>query len=417
MTNIIHETLDNGLNIYLCPDDKKHTVVVDFIVKYGGAISDFKSNGVEYHLNDGMAHLIEHTMYEKNAVGNNREIYGNRYMKTNAVTRRFTTEYYVVTTNDVNYALENLIKSLACFSATKEDMAKIKEPIYREISMHNDNVGRRIGDTIYENLFNNYSYRNGLGREDDVKNFDYETIKLCFETFYQPQNEILFMYGNFNQEEVLQKIKDIYKQLDIKKIPFEIISQKERKQVKNSTSDIVMPISKEQVTLAYKIDLRKYTKEEYSHVLSYYINLFRLMNFSWLSPLNKELLEDKIIDGDLGCYNSYYQGFAILEICAYVNNGSEFIKRVQDLFKKGFNFDEDCFNLVLKQSKTNIICMDRTSFGYSRVFINNIDGYDLPELIAIKELDNLNYADYKKFIASLDFKNYTVIKVKDKDTK
>ena len=94
-------TLENGLTIYLYPDLRRHTTLVQFITKFGGFTKDFIYQGVEYHMPDGIAHLLEHYVVECNDEGNFLDILGNRQMNTNASTHFQTTHFYFDAVEDI----------------------------------------------------------------------------------------------------------------------------------------------------------------------------------------------------------------------------------------------------------------------------------------------------------------------------
>ena len=43
----------------------------------------------------------------------------------------------------------------------------------------------------YECLFKSIEYPNVLGELEDIKNICFEDIKMCYDTFYQPNNQNL----------------------------------------------------------------------------------------------------------------------------------------------------------------------------------------------------------------------------------
>ncbi len=407
---IIHKKLKNGLNIYLYKDNKKHSVTISLMVKYGGFISDFISNGKKYHLNDGMAHLIEHLVFEHNCYGNFSKLFGPMQMSTNALTSNFMTEYYVDTVENEYFALEHLIKGVSNCAFTKEDIEITKPPIYQEIRMRYDEIGRRVLYNQNKNIFLQYSYISGLGTMEDIKNFLYEKVKLCYETFYQPKNEVLFIAGNINENEMLKKIEEIYDNLHIKNIDFEIIKFKEPIKVKNSYEVIKMPTHKDYISICYKIDYSMYKKAD-KRMLSYYLGLFLVMNFSNISKLYKDLTNKKIIHSSNSFGFDYIDDILIIRIGNFVEDEEAFINKVQDVIENNKDFNEEVFLLKLKQEKMEKLCNDITPFGISRDFKENYDSYDYPDIDKASELNKLNYSDFVKFINSLDFKNYTITKV------
>jgi zinc protease len=411
MTNeIIYKKLDNGLQICLCPDNSKHSVIMDLIVKYGGFYSDFIINGNDYHMNDGMAHLIEHLMCEKNSQGVFWEMFGKKQMSTNACTTPFITEFYVDTVEDVYYALENLLIALSNPVFTAEDIEATKPPIYQEIKMRNDEVGRRIAYTRVKNSFKVIPYINGLGTEENVKNFTYEDVKLCYDSFYQPENEILFIAGNFDAEKIYEKIKKVYEKFTFKKIDFAYKKYDEVDEVALNYEEIMMPVSKDYIDVCYKVNLKNIPKYKL-RMYTYYISLFLNLNFSNISPLYKKLLKDEVIDASISTGFSFYDDYLLISAGAYVNNEDSFISEVKKVFENTHYDNKKFFNLRLKKEKMNKICQNDNPGSLLDSFIGNIAIFDYLNFDSVEEINALNYEEYNEFINSLEFKNYTITKV------
>ena len=59
------EKLENGLLVYLVPLKNKKNFYVSFGTKYGNYNSKFKVNDKTYEMPSGIAHFLEHKMFEK----------------------------------------------------------------------------------------------------------------------------------------------------------------------------------------------------------------------------------------------------------------------------------------------------------------------------------------------------------------
>jgi predicted Zn-dependent peptidase len=407
---LIHKKLSNGLNIYFCPLKNKHSVVIDLIVKYGGFYSDFTSENINYHINDGMAHLLEHLIFEKNPQGRFNKIFGDRGMFTNAYTWPFITEYFVDTVEDVDYALENLIKGVSTIKFTEEDINVTKPPIYQEIKMRQDEIGRKVLYKTTNNTFKKIPYVSGLGTIENVKSFTYDEVKLCYDTFYQPKNEILFISGNIDVDEMYEKIKKIYSKLEFKNIDFSYKKYEEVDEVVKEYDVIHDDIKKDYVSIWYKINLKNIPKDKW-RMYTYYLDLFRLMNFSDISPLHKTLMDEKIVDNNTNFGFEFYDNYLLIKVSNYVNDEEKFISNVRNTLENDRNYNDKVFNLYLKDIKTNKICYDPAPTNELSNFVNNLADFDYPDFDSTEEINALNSTEYKEFINSLEFKNYTITKV------
>jgi len=403
----VHHVLDNGLNIYFYRDNSKHSVVVDLIVKYGRASSDFEVNGKEYHLSDGVAHLLEHLLYEKNKFGDFGKILGEKQMTVNAATWDRVTNYYFDTVDNVYFGLEKLILGISDPVFTPEDVEEIKGPIYQEIRMRADEIGRRILYKTRENVFKNISYISGLGTLEEVEKIDYKLIKFVYDTFYQPKNQILLVCGNFDEKEMLSAIKKIYKNIKTKEVDFSFIKIKEPNEVVKNYDVIVMPVPKTFVDVCYKVDISKHSKKE-RRIKDYYFSMFLQMNFSESSPIHKELISKKVIDEYIYADYSNDEEYSLIGASAYVNDVDLFTKKIRSVFEKKRYNNKETFDLKLKRRQFNNICADPIPGAISNSLLANISEYDYPDLDSLEEIKSLSYEDYLKFIDSLEFKHFTV---------
>ena len=410
--NMIHKVLDNGLNVYLIEDKNKHNVIIDLIVKYGGFYSDFEVDGKKYHLNDGMAHLLEHIMFEKNCNGNFMNTYGSRQMTTNAITYPWITEYYVDLVDDFDFALNCMLTGLSKRVFTEEDLLDIKPPIYQEIRMRDDQVLRIAFYSRMRNLFKEYSYVSGLGSLKDVEGFTYEQVCLCYDAFYNPKNEILIIAGNFDTKEALEKIEKIYKKLTFKKYNFNFIKVNEPKEVNKEYEVIEIPVAKDYVDISYKIDFSKYQGEERKKC-SYYLSLFLLLNFSDISPLYKKLIDKKIINNSIFRDYDFYQDYLIISVSSYVNNEKKFIKEVKNTLNNLYE-NKEIFELRLRKFKMDKICSDSTPGEIVNELKDNLYYFGYLGFDTIEEVNSLNYQEYLNFTKNLDFEHFTITRITSK---
>ena len=103
-------TLKNGLKVVFYQDTTKHLSFAELIVKYSGVNNKFTLNNKEYHINDGMAHFLEHLLIEHSIYGNALEYFHNNHISTNGLTSIKRTKFYIKTAKNFLDNLEKLIK-------------------------------------------------------------------------------------------------------------------------------------------------------------------------------------------------------------------------------------------------------------------------------------------------------------------
>ena len=56
-------TLDNGLKIYMVPNNKTKNFYITLSTKYGSIYTNFEYNGKKYDMPKGIAHYLEHLLF------------------------------------------------------------------------------------------------------------------------------------------------------------------------------------------------------------------------------------------------------------------------------------------------------------------------------------------------------------------
>lgn len=228
MSKIETVKLDNGLTIYFYEDKRRHSTFFQFVTLFGANTKDFMIDDDFYHLQDGVAHILEHYVVEENKYGNFLKMLGEKQMNTNAYTYYDMTRYYFEAVEDLEFGIKTLIKGVYSPIFSEERLEKIKGPIYQEIRGRSDNKFYHSNRESLNNLFHNIKFRSIGGTEEEVHGVDLDTLKLCYEAFYQPSNQFIVVGGNFDKDRVLKLIKDIYQEFTFAKHQVKIITPEEK---------------------------------------------------------------------------------------------------------------------------------------------------------------------------------------------
>ena len=103
----------------------------------------------------------------------------------------------------------------SCFD--KKDIEKEKSVILEELKMYEDSPDDLSYDLLLENIYKDHSLgMNILGDRNTLKNFKRENILDYYNKYYVPNNSVISICGNFNFEEIVEKIKDKFKTWEAK---------------------------------------------------------------------------------------------------------------------------------------------------------------------------------------------------------
>lgn len=406
-------TLDNGLKIYLYKDSRRHSTFFQFNTYCGGLTKNFRCDGESYHIQDGVSHILEHYIVECNSHGNFLDTLGKKQMSTNASTSMKITSYYFETVFDVLYGIETILNGVYNVIFDEEKLLKLKKPIYQEIRGKFDNKFYHLNRMRIDNIFNDLEYRDVGGSLEDVEKTNIDDLKILYKAFYQPKNQFIVIAGNFDEDEVINKIKEIYSKLNIEEHDVELINYDEDCSIRKKEDTLYFPTPMEYVEISFKIDVSKYSNKELLD-FDFYINSFYSDYFGVTSTLYNDLVNSKVIIDNINCYDTRINNYLIISIGAYVNDKDYFINSVLNCIEKLDSFDEEKFEINKKNTAVRLILRDENIFNMIFPFIDNIVYFNYPYLDNVDDVYKLSFSEYKKYINDLDFSNYIIINIENK---
>jgi predicted Zn-dependent peptidase len=408
MQTKIIEKLDNGLQLILCPDETKHTTYAELMTNFGGLVKDYKANGEEYHLIDGIAHLLEHTLIDTSLYGNVLQHFHESHVSFNGVTTRFTTSFYIDTVKHFYESLEKLINIVNVGVFTPETLEVTKRPIFDEIRKNQDRRFYNYNRTYTENVYDKTDFRDNLGTIEEIGNISYEEVKRCHDTFYHPSNQILMISGNFDVDKVKELVTNTYNKINKEKIDFEIIdvdvsSKLDKKEiyVKDEKEDEI-------VNITFKIDLSKFTPYE-GLLLSHYFNYFMRYNFDDTSDLFNDLIDKKYTVFSIDTSIAKVFNYIFVDIGCFTKEKDYFINKVLEIINNKDVITEDKFTLMKKRGIVNQILKEESCHAILRSIIDNIIDHNYYDADKLSDINSLTIEEYKKFMDRLDFSDYFII--------
>lgn len=416
MNKINKVVLENGLTIYLYNDKRRHSTFFQFVNLCGGITKDFIVDGKEYHMQDGLAHILEHYVVECNDKGNFLKILGEQQMNTNASTHLNMTDFYFETVENVNFGIRTMLEGIYNVTFNVESLEKIKNPIYQEIRGKSDSKFYQLNRLCNDNLFNNIKFRDIGGTLDEVKNTTIDDLKLFYEAFYQPNNQFIVIAGNFNKKEVLEEIYNFYENLEYQKRDVKVIKVKEDVEVNKKEDILYYKTPLEYVNITFKFDVSKYSPLEMLN-LDYYIHTFFNSFFGTTSKLYEKLTKNKIITSSISCGNVRLNNTLTISIGSYTHDVEIFKKEVLNTIKEMDSFDEEKFELDKKTSIISMILRDENIFKTIFPFVDNIVDFNYPYVDTVEDVEAFTYEDFINTIKKLDFSNYSINTIVDPSKK
>lgn len=205
-----HAQLENGLTVILIPRREFHETYAAITVTFGSVDNVLTDEtGVVKQYPEGIAHFLEHKLFEMSNGGDFLQEFAKYGADANAYTDFSQTSYLFSTTGKLREPLDLLQQMVQESSFTEESVEKEKEIIAQEIDMYADDPDHRLYLGILKGLYPDTALAEDIaGTVRSIKNISVEMLQDHFHRFYQPNQMTLVVMGDIEVQEVFQWIVD-----------------------------------------------------------------------------------------------------------------------------------------------------------------------------------------------------------------
>ena len=197
------EVLPNGLTLAVIPRKGFARSIAYFVTDFGSIHTDFRLDGVSYTAPAGVAHYLEHKMFELPGDRDVAAEFAALGASVNAFTSYDMTAYYFSCTQAFGQCLRLLLEFVSTPYFTQESVDRERGIIDQEIGMNLDAPDSVIFDNLMAILYENHPIRVPiLGTRESIQQITPEILELCHRAFYHPGNMLLCVIGDVDPEEV-----------------------------------------------------------------------------------------------------------------------------------------------------------------------------------------------------------------------
>ena len=402
---LYEEKLDNGLEIYIIPKNCNN-IYATFSTKYGSNNDEFvplnETKMKSFPL--GIAHFLEHKMFEMEDGRDPFEIYSNNGADANANTSNYKTTYLFsgpeFFKENINFLLDYVQKPYF----TDQNVEKEKGIIIQEIKMYQDDPYSVIYEKgIYNSFINHPIKIPVIGDIENVKKIAKEDLYECYNTFYNPANMFVVVTGNIDPQETIEIIKQNQKNKKFEK--FKKIKQKEYDEpdkVEKETEILKMDINIPKITLNYKINYEK-INIDLREILNY-ISIITDINLGSTSILNESLKNDNVITSDIDFTFMYTDKHILLTILGETEKTELLSSRIEEKMNN-LDLTKEEFERKKLSTMSSYIFMSDNIFSMNEKIMNNIIKYNEIKTDDIEYIKNLKFEKAKQIIENLDLSN------------
>ena len=204
------ETLENGMKILVVPKKNTEKKYIIWGTKFGSIDNHFiePKTGKEIKVPDGVAHYLEHKMFEQeNGVDSLYKLM-SLGLDANAYTTNDHTAYLFGGTSNFYEGLDELMDYDQHPYFTDENVEKERGIIGQEIGRYDDEPAWKLYVNMMDCLYKNNPIKIDIaGTVESISHITKETLYDCYNTFYHPSNMIMCISGNFEPEKIVQEVK------------------------------------------------------------------------------------------------------------------------------------------------------------------------------------------------------------------
>ncbi len=315
-------THKSGLRVFVMPKKGYSKSYAVFGTHFGSVDSKFIAPGENEPtvLPDGVAHFLEHKLFEQPDGGNVFAEYAKYGANANAFTSFNMTAYLFECTQNVTENLKILLDFVCKPYFTDENVAKEQGIIGQEINMYNDEPDWRCMINFLGAMYKEHPVRNDIaGSVESISKIDKELLYKCYRNFYNLSNMVLFVIGDISEKEVGECVEQVITNYEIlPSLPVRDYGN-ESKSVNQNTVKQSLDVSVPSFILGFKDTDTGYDGEKLLRKNTEYSYIVEAV-FGKTSPIYNRLYNEGLIMGFLDYEAECEKDYAFVSISGESNS-------------------------------------------------------------------------------------------------
>lgn len=328
---VFERRLPSGLSVVLLKKPGFTQKFASFATHYGGMDSAFIVPGASKvtQVPDGIAHFLEHKLFEEPNGTDVSQLFSQMGMTTNAYTGSYYTVYYFNTVDRFAEGLDLLLDFVQTPYFTEASVAKEQGIIGQEIQSGLDSPSRIVYYNFLESMYHSHPAKiRTIGSVDSISRINPELLVLCHDTFYHPGNMMVVAAGDLDFDELVGVVEnDMAGRHYEPRGPIERVVTEEPPAVVQPEIRAQLKISRPRILMGFKGELikrsqesqRDYQRRLVAADLALTAVLGRVTPFYW------SLYEKAVITEGFRFGYSAYQGAGYIWIDGETENASAFV--------------------------------------------------------------------------------------------
>ena len=213
---VVERTHGSGATVAFCRKPGYLRRYACFSTHFGSVDDRYRlGGGDEISLPDGVAHFLEHKMFE--GPEEDAFLQFSRFgAQPNAFTSYLGTTYLFSCTDHFYPCLDHLVRFVQTPHFTTENVEKEKGIIGQEIRMYDDRPGWQVYLNLLTGLYKQHPIaKEILGTEETIAGITPELLQECWRVFYHPSNMILLAVGDEDENQFFEAASRLLSERDM----------------------------------------------------------------------------------------------------------------------------------------------------------------------------------------------------------
>lgn len=386
--------LANGLRVYLIKREGYSEKTAMLTAHFGSLDTSFTVGCQRVDLPPGVAHFLEHKLFEDKDGNDIALTFTQLGSETNAFTTFDKTSYFFSTVNEWQESLRLLQEFVAAPSFTEESVNREKHIITQEIEMYQDDPDYQAYSGILQNLFPNTSLAIDIaGTKESIRDITGSLLADSHAYFYHPSNMVLTIIGDIDIEaaftaiEVFQDSQPSQPQHDVQVAPLIY-----HPVIKSRSIDMDIATAKLAVGFRGQLMSSVYSLLTYQVALK----LLLAMLLGWTSKAYQDWYEKGKIDDSFDIEVDIQRDFQFVLISSDTSQpiamSNSIRKKISD-FRCSRDINEEHLELVKKEMYGDFMqsldAIDQLASQFSLHLSEQETYFDIPRIIEILALKDI----------------------------
>lgn len=404
--------LENGLTVYIAHKPNFRQSVCVLSTSFGAIDLHQKINGKEITWNAGLAHFLEHKLFEKKEM-DVLSMFTNLGANANAYTSYQETNYYFSTTFPLDKPLNLLLDFVQSIDLTHQSVEKEKGIIIEELRMYQEIPNFQMVMKSFDALYHHHGLKYDIaGSVESVNAITKEELEKAYYANYHPSQMILSIATSLDPLEVLEIVKKNQQNKSFEPAvvvePLKIIEPKE---VQSTYEHYIMNVNRQKNAITYKQNNFGTTPLE-NFRLSLITRLILDMNFSSLEDTFQSYLDNGLINDSFSSSSEYGIDYGFIQFSSEGESMDVFEEFITEKLKS-LTIDSD--NLILL--KKRYLGQNISDLGdFESVAIDNAKAHQLGTNLfeLIQMVESIEVSDLEDALQHFDFTNKSKIIISNK---